>query len=146
MAKLLLMTVISALLAVICSCTSHSREHGWYHISAYPSDSIIGEPLVTVRDFEAVVFVKDTLVIDGKKVCLSVIQGRVKPEKRQQWADGTEHLIGERLGFVYNDSVITAPQVNVRIESGTFEINSSDTTLLRKIYNSIQKIINNEDE
>lgn len=146
MAKLVLMTVISALLAVICSCASRSREHGWYHISGFPSDTIIGEPLVTVKDFETVVFVKDTFVIDGKNICQSIIQGRVKPEKRQQWSDGTEHLIGERLGFVYNDSVITAPQVNARIESGTFQINSSDTTLLRKIYNSIQKIINNEDE
>lgn len=80
MAKLVLMTVISALLSVICSCTSHSREHGWYHISGFPSDTIIGEPLVTVRDFDTVVFIKDTFVIDGKNVCQSIIQGRVKPE------------------------------------------------------------------
>lgn len=59
--------------------------------------------------------------------------------KRQQWSDGTEHLIGERLGFVYNDSVITAPQVNARIESGTFQINSSDTTLLRKFITQFKK-------
>lgn len=146
MNRLSLVTALPALVALLCSCTSDDREDGWYHVSGLPSDTIIGEPLVTVRDFEAVVFVKDTFVIEGKSLCQIRIDGRVRPEKLQQWADGTERLIGKRLGFVYDDSVITAPQVNARIESGSFQVNSSDTTLLRKIYNSIQKAINNGEE
>ena len=145
MNKLSLLILTFALL-VFLSCSSRNRENGWYHVSGFPSDTIIGEALVTVKDFATVAIVKDTLVIDGIPVYHSMIQGRIKPDKRQLWADETEHLIGKRLGFVYNDSVITAPQVNVRIESGAFQINSPHTTLLREIYNSIKKTINNEDE
>lgn len=138
--------ILTFALVVFFSCSSHNREDGWYHVSDFPSDTIIGEALVTVKDFATVTIVRDTLVIDGIPVYQSMIQGKIKSGKRQLWADGTEHLIGKRLGFVYNDSVITAPQVNARIESGAFQINSPDTTLLSKIYNSIQKTINNEDE
>lgn len=145
MNKLSLLILTFALL-VFFSCSSHNRENGWYHVSGFPSDTIIGEALVTAKDFATAAIIKDTLVIDGNPVYQSMIQGKINPDKRQLWADGTEHLIGKRLGFVYNDSVITAPQVNARIESGAFQINSPDTTLLRKIYNSIQKTINNEDE
>lgn len=82
--------------------------------------------------------VRDTFIIENDIVSQLLIQGRVKPEKRQQWAEGTERLIGKRLGFVYNDSVITAPQINARIESGAFQINCLDTILLKAIFNSIQ--------
>ena len=44
--------------------------------------------------------------------------------KLQAWADSTEQLIGKRIGFVYNDSVITAPRVNMRLENGTFQIST----------------------
>ncbi len=95
--------------------------------------------MATVDDFESVVIVRDTFIVDSDTVSQLLIQGRVKPGKRQQWADGTERLIGKRLGFVYNDSVITAPQINARIESGSFQIISSDTTLLNIIYQNIIK-------
>ena len=97
----------------------------------------MGKPLATVKDFERVAIVRDTFIIDSDTVSQLLIQGRVKPEKRQQWADGTERLIGKLLGFVYNDSVITAPQINARIESGAFQITSPDTVIIRNIYNSI---------
>ncbi|MCM1388994.1 MAG: hypothetical protein NC216_01495 [Bacteroides sp.] len=85
--------------------------------------------------------VRDTFIIDNTPVSIFFIQGQVKPDKRQQWANGTEGLIGKKLGFVYNDSVITAPRINIRIESGSFQINSTDTILLKNIYNSIQQKI-----
>ncbi len=122
------------LLLMLCACSSHRRAYGWYPVADYPDNSIVGKPLATVKDFESVVIVRETFIIESDTVCQLSIQGRVKPEKRLQWADGTERLIGKRLGFIYNDSVITAPQINARIESGAFQITSPDTTLLKSIY------------
>jgi len=130
---------VMVLLLILCACSSHHKIDGWYPLADYPDNSIVGKPLATVEDFESVVIVRDTFIVDSDTVSQLLIQGRVKAEKRQQWADGTERLIGKRLGFVYNDSVITAPQINARIESGSFQIISSDTTLLNIIYQNIIK-------
>lgn len=81
---------------------------------------------------------------DGKSVCQTFIQGKLKPDKISDFADGTGKLIGRRLAFVFNDSVIMTPQINARIESGSFQITSPDTALLRSIYNSINNEIKNE--
>ena len=129
---------LTVLLLILCACSSHRKIDGWYPLADYPDNSIVGKPLATVKDFKRVAIVRDTFVIDSDTVSQLLIQGRVKPEKRQQWAEGTERLIGKRLGFVYNDSVITAPQINARIESGAFQILSPDTILLKAIFNSIQ--------
>ena len=130
---------LMVLLLLLCACTSHRKADGWYPVADYPDNSIVGKPLATVDDFESVVIVRDTFIVDSDTVSQLLIQGRVKPGKRQQWADGTERLIGKRLVFVYNDSGITAPQINARIESGSFQIISSDTTLLNIIYQNIIK-------
>ncbi len=68
---------------------------------------------------------------------MAVIEGKLKAENVQKWADATESRIGKRIGFVFNDSVIMAPTVNCRIESGSFSISSEDKALVLKIYNSI---------
>lgn len=128
---------LMVLLLILCACLSHRRSDGWYPVADYPDNRIVGKPLATVNDFERAVLVRDTFIIESDTVCQLLIQGRVKPEKRRQWADGTEHLIGKRLGFIYNDSVITVPQINARIESGAFQIISPDTVFIRNIYNSI---------
>lgn len=133
-----IISFLLVLLLILCACSSHRKADGWYPVADYPDNSILGKPLATVRDFERVVIVTDTFIIKSDTVIQLLIQGRVKPGKRQQWADGTERLIGKRLGFVYNDSVITAPQINARIESGSFQITSPDTILLKAIFNSIQ--------
>lgn len=130
---------LMVLLLILCACSSHHKIDGWYPVADYPDNSIVGKPLATVEDFESVVIVRDTFIVDSDTVSQLLIQGRVKAEKRQQWADETERLIGKRLGFVYNDSVITSPQINARIESGSFQIISSDTTLLNIIYQNIIK-------
>lgn len=129
---------LMVLLLIPCACSLHRKANGWYPVADYPDNSIVGKPLATVKDFESVAIVRDTFIIESDTVSQVLIQGRVKPEKLQQWANGTERLIGKRLGFVYNDSVITAPQINARIESGAFQITSADTTLLKAIFNSIQ--------
>ncbi len=129
---------IMVALPILCACSSNRRVDGWYPVADFPDNSIAGKPLATVKDFGEIGIVRDTFAINGETVTQLLIQGRVKPEKRQQWADGTERLIGKRLGFVFNDSVIYAPQINSRIESGSFQILSPDTTLLRKIFNKIK--------
>lgn len=134
---------LMVLLLILCACSSHRKADGWYPVADYPDNSIVGKPLATVKDFERVTIIRDTFIIESDTVSQLLIQGRVKPGKRQQWADGTERLIGKRLGFLYNDSVITAPQINARIESGSFQINSPDTTLIKRLYNSISQIIKN---
>ena len=69
---------------------------------------------------------------------MAIIEGRLKAEMIQKWADATESRIGKRIGFVFNDSVITAPTVNCRIESGSFSINSPDKALILEIYSSLK--------
>lgn len=135
-----IISFLLVLLLILCACSSHHKIDGWYPLADYPDNSIVGKPLATVKDFERVAIVRDTFIIESDTVRQLLIQGRVKPEKRQQWADGTERLIGKRLGFVYNDSVITAPQINARIESGSFQITNTDTTLIKELYNSISQV------
>ena len=130
---------LMVLLLTLCACSSHRRADGWYPLADYPDNTIVGKPLATVEDFERVAIVRDTFIIESDTICQLLIQGQVKTEKREQWADGTEHLIGKRLGFVYEDSVITAPQINARIESGSFQITSPDSTLLNRIYKNIKQ-------
>ncbi len=127
------------LLLILGACSSHGRVDGWYPVAEYPDNSIVGKPLATIKDFEKISILRDTFEYHGELVNQLLIQGRVKPEKRQQWADGTERLIGKRLGFVYNDSVITAPQINARIESASFQIISKDTALIKRLYDSINQ-------
>lgn len=134
-----IITFLMVLLLLLCACSSQRRADGWYPLADYPDNSIVGKPLATVKDFESLAIVRDTFIIKNDTVIQLLIQGRVKPEKRQHWAEGTERLIGKRLGFVYNDSVITAPQINARIGSGSFQIISHDTVIIRNIYNSIKQ-------
>lgn len=98
-----------------------------------PENMIEGDAIATTDDFESVIL--DTLSFPGT----AFIEGRLKPEKIKKWADATEERIGKRIGFVYHDSVVMAPTVNCRIESGTFSINSEDRNLIIEIYKSITK-------
>lgn len=61
------------------------------------------------------------------------------PSDRNHWTDATESRIGKRIGFVFNDSVIMAPTINCRIESGGFTINSPDKALILKTYNILNE-------
>ena len=61
-----------------------------------------------------------------------------KQHKLKKWADETEKAIGKQIAFVLDDTVITNPQVNARIESGVFQISSHDYDL-KNIYNKIRK-------
>ena len=113
------------------ACSSAHRVNGWYPVADVPENRIEGKAIVTTKDFDVVTI--DTVSYPD----MAVIEGKLKVDKVQKWADATENRIGKRIGFVFNDSVIMAPTVNCRIESGSFTINSPDKTLMIEIYNSI---------
>ena len=43
-------------------------------------------------------------------------------EEVKKWAKETEKAIGKHIAFVLDDTVITNPKVNARIENGVFQI------------------------
>ena len=108
------------------------RENGWYRIIDGQRDSIAPRPVVTVKDFAELRLDKDFF---GN----TVITGQVSKHKLKAWADSTEQLIGKRLGFVFNDTVIAAPRVNMRIDSGSFQISNPHNYDLESLYESLMK-------
>ena len=68
-----------------------------------------------------------------------VIFGQIHPYYMNRWAEETEKAIGKQIAFVFNDSVISNPTVNMRIESGNFAITSYCDTLLPGIYEELNK-------
>lgn len=119
----------------LMSCSQEQtsqKENGWYHIIDEQQDSISQEPIVTVKDFVELNLEFDSF---GK----SVISGKVSKVKLEKWADATEKSIGKRIGFVFNDTVITAPQVNARIENGNFQISNPYEYDLKRIYHQLLK-------
>ena len=107
-----------------------SLENGWYHI--VDGDSIIPTPIVTVKEFGA-------LRLDSDYYGVYSIVGQVCRSKRQAWADATERWIGKRIGFVFNDSLVTSPQVNMRIESGNFQITTPQGRGIKLLYQSLME-------
>lgn len=108
------------------------RENGWYRIMDGQKDSIASRPIVTVKEFASLRLEKDPF---GK----AVITGSVSKHKSRAWADSTEQLIGQRMGFVFNDSVITAPRVNMRLESGMFQIATPSDYDISSLYRNLLK-------
>ena len=129
MRKVKKMVALAITSLIFFACSTAHRDNGWYPVD--DSDNIEGEAIVTTDDFERVSL--DTLTAPD----IAFIQGVLKQEKISEWTETTEQRIGKRIGFVYNDSVIMAPTINCRIESGSFSINSSDKQLIIEIYNSL---------
>lgn len=116
---------------VLGACSTAHRVNGWYAVADSPDNKIERKAIVTTEDFDVVIL--DTVSYPD----MAVIEGKLKVDKVQKWADATEKRIGKRIGFVFNDSVIMAPTVNCRIESGSFTINSLDKVLILEIYKSL---------
>lgn len=124
-------------LVFVVSCKTHSvqhRENGWYLITSGQKDSIADSPIVTVKDFIVLEFESDAYDTQ-------IISGKICKQKQIIWADATERAIGQQIGFVFNDTVITAPMVNARIESGTFQISNPHGYDLEHIFRELQKEI-----
>lgn len=106
------------------------RENGWYHVLS--TDILSAKPIITVKDMVGLKLEKDYY---GKYA----ISGRISKHKINKWADETENAIGKQIAFVYNDSIISDPKVNGRIESGAFMITSQSDQKLPEIYKGILK-------
>lgn len=128
------MKLIAAIFIVVIlgACSSVRRVNGWYPVSDNLENMIEGNAIITAKDFDVVIL--DTVSFSD----MAIIEGKLKAGKVKKWADATENRIGKRIGFVFNDSVIMAPTVNCRIESGSFTLNSPDKVLMSKIYNTLK--------
>lgn len=111
------------------------RENGWYPVTGDSNDSLSLEPIVTTKDFSV-------LRLDSDAFGKYVIFGQIHPYYMNLWAEETEKAIGKQIAFVFNDSVISTPTVNMRIESGNFAITSYCDSLLPEIYEELNKEIN----
>ena len=120
--------------AILGACSSAHRVNGWYPVADIdiPENKIEGNVIVTAKDFDVVNL--DTVSFSD----MAIIEGKLKAGKVKKWADATENRIGKRMGFVFNDSLIMAPTINCRIESGSFTINGPDKVLMSKIYNTLK--------
>ena len=123
------------LFAILCGVVSSwgqnfHRENGWYHMKDDAIDCLSIEPIITVKDFVG-------LKLDTDYFGKYVICGQISKHKLAKWADETESAIGKRIAFVFNDSIISDPQVNGRIESGTFQISSNIDKVLPEIYRQL---------
>lgn len=108
------------------------RENGWYLIRSGQKDSIPQEPVVAVKDFTAL-----QLETDG--MGHTAITGTISPYKCNKWAETTERNIGNRICFIFNGEIITAPKVSMRMESGNFRISNPYGHDLEKLYESIRQ-------
>ena len=126
---------ILILIAYFASCNQIHKTHyenGWYHILSQQKDSIAKESIVTVKDFVS-------LRMDSDENGTCVIVGQISKHKLKKWAKETEKAIGKHIAFVLDDTVITNPKVNARIENGVFQISLPHGYDLKNIYNKIRK-------
>lgn len=116
----------------VSGCKTAHRANGWYPVSDYPDYLIEGKAIVTTKDFAECAI--DSVSYPG----MIVIEGELKSDKILIWADATENRMGKCIGYVFNDSVVMAPTIHSRIESGRFTITGEDRTLIYEIYNSLK--------
>ena len=130
--KLFVILALFSFLPHFLVCQNKFQENGWYHILSGQTDSISQEPIVTIKDFISLRLETDYF---GK----NVISGQISKYKSNKWAKETEKAIGRQIAFVFNDSIITDPRVNCRIESGAFQITSILDKELPGIYEQLKQ-------
>ena len=86
-----------------CNPKKSDRPNGWYYITDRVEDSISSEPIVAVNDFEEI---KLDSAETSKGKFVYQITGHVAADCVEKWADATEHSIGKRIGFVFQDEEI----------------------------------------
>lgn len=130
------MTLILLMVWLLMGCSGRSsaihRESGWYHVVNPNEDSMSLKPIVTVKDFVAL-----RIDSDGNGTC--VIVGQISRHKQKKWAKETEKAIGRQIAFIFNDSVITCPRVNAKLENGIFQISAPSGYDLKSIYTQIRR-------
>lgn len=71
--------------------------------------------IVTVANFSSI-------KIDNDQFGKSVILIGLDKEGTEKFAEATEKWVGRQLAFVINDTLVSAPQVNMRIDGGNLMI------------------------
>ncbi len=81
------MKLIAAIFIVVLlgACSSAHRVNGWYPVADNSGNAIEGNAIVTTKDFDVVTL--DTVSYPD----MAVIEGKLKVDKEQKWADATEN-------------------------------------------------------
>lgn len=120
-----------------CSEKQTDRADGWYTITGNAADSLSREPIVTYRDF--VDLRLDSSVNEATGDTLFVIIGKTGKQGTERFAEATEKSIGKCIAFVFDNTIISAPQVNMRIDSGNFMISSRKGDDIPLIYRTLKE-------
>lgn len=124
---------------LLAGCTS-THPDGWYLLTDPATGTYAPEPIVTAADF-ATLRLDSFPNSEGRTVYQIV--GSVKEERMDSWADATEKAVGRQIGFLYRGEIISAPRVNMRIDSGRFAISSQelsgDGRRMRTLYEHLKQ-------
>jgi len=100
--------------------TIESKDpNGWYHLKENGKE-IKGKAIVTVKDFKEINLNSDSF---GESPFYQ-ITGTLKENKIKTFAKATEKAVGKQIGFLYNEEIISAPMINMPIETGNFSISN----------------------
>lgn len=139
----LIMSLLGLLCISYCNAQTAERENGWYYIMEGRKDSISKESIITVKDF---FFLRlDSFSYSDNRMMYMIV-GTINQSQVSRWADATERSIGKRICFVYDNNVITDPQVNARIESGAFSISTYKGYDLKTMFRQIREEMDVEQE
>lgn len=130
------------MLGLLClGCSTGQETNGWYFITDSKTNAIDKSPIITVADF-AILRLDSFPGAEDNSVSYQIV-GKVKDDKVQAWADATEKAVGSQIGFLYNGKIISAPQVNMRIEGGNFSVSSwelhKDRQKMTEIFEQLKK-------
>lgn len=126
--------VLYALLILLfVACDSH-RPNGWYHLS--DNGAPLSHPIVEVNDFKEV---RLDSMARGDGEMIYYMAGCLTEDATVDFYNATCKAIGKQIAFVFEDSVICAPQVNQAIESGNFGISINDAHLAYRIWGTLKK-------
>lgn len=121
------------LILLFVACDSH-RPDGWYHLS--DNGAPLSHPIVEVNDFKEV---RLDSMARGDGEMIYYMAGCLTEDATVDFYDATCKAIGKQIAFVFEDSVICAPQVNHAIESGNFGISINDAHLAYRIWGTLKK-------
>lgn len=122
-------------------------ENGWYKIiidSAktnfdefiiFEKYKIIDKPIISVQDIVKVEFEK------SKTRPFYQIVLYFNEDAKLKWKIATSELIGQKVGFYYDNELISIPMITNTIESGKVSIGSDNKLENEKLFNSLKKDI-----
>lgn len=131
--------VITAICFLLVGCTG-THPDGWYLLTDPSTATYAPQPIVTAADFATLRL--DSFPNSEGRMVYQIV-GSVKEERMDAWADATEKAVGRQIGFLYRGEIISAPRVNMRIDSGRFAISSQemsgDGRRMRTLYEHLKQ-------